>query len=156
MDQRASSQYIRDFRDPANDALIGEHGLTGLMLKAVKWDKPSSMEPEERDALLKDWQDRDAAFGMINWYRAAGLVVPAMDEVIDMPDFAVGDFPKLMIPTLVIWAMDDLALPSSNLEGIEELVPGVKIVQVADCGHFVPWEAPSAVNAAMAEFLDKA
>ncbi len=153
MEQRAASQYIREFRDPANDEFIREHGLTGLMLKAVKWDKPSSMEPEERDALLKDWQDRDAAFGMLNWYRAAGLVVPAMEEVAEMPDFAAGDFPKLMIPTLVIWAMDDLALPSSNLDGIEEVAPSVKVVPVHGCGHFVPWEAPDAVNAAMREFL---
>ena len=156
MEQRAASQYIRAFRDPANDDLVREHGLTGLMLKVVKWDKPSSMEPEERDALLKDWQDRDAAFGMLNWYRAAALIVPEMDEVAALPDFAAGDFPKLNIPSLVIWAMDDLALPPSNLDGIEELVPNLKIVQVAGCGHFVPWEAPDAVNAAMAEFLDKA
>src|SRR3546814_5349486 len=46
--QRAASQYIRDFRDPANDALVREHGLTGLLLKAVKWDRPSAMEPEEQ------------------------------------------------------------------------------------------------------------
>jgi pimeloyl-ACP methyl ester carboxylesterase len=155
MGQREASQYIRAFRDPENDALIREHGLTGLLLKAVKWNKPSAMEPEERDALLTDWQDRDAAFGMINWYRAAPLVVPAMDEVVDIPDFAAGDFPKLMIPTLVIWAMDDLALPASNLDGIEALVPGVKIVRVPDCGHFVPWEAADAVNGAIATFLEQ-
>jgi pimeloyl-ACP methyl ester carboxylesterase len=26
-------------------------------------------------------------------------------------------------------------------------------VRVPDCGHFVPWEAPDAVNAAMEAFL---
>ncbi len=153
MNQRASSQYIRAFRDPENDALLREKGLTGLLQKAVSWNRPEAMEAEERDALLTDWQDRDAAFGMINWYRAAPLVVPAMDESATIPDFVAGDFPKLNIPTLVIWAMDDLALPASNLDGIEALVPDVKIVPVADCGHFVPWEAPEAVNTAMENFL---
>ncbi|MBA4083242.1 MAG: alpha/beta hydrolase, partial [Erythrobacter sp.] len=52
--QREASQYIRGFRDPANDALVKEHGLTGLLLKEVKWDRPSAMEPEERDQLLLD------------------------------------------------------------------------------------------------------
>lgn len=151
--QRASSQYIRAFRDTANDALIREHGLTGLMSTFVKWDRPTSMEPQERAALLADWQDRDACFGMINWYRAAGLVVPAMDEDIEIPAFAAADFPKLDIPTLVIWAMDDLALPPGNLDGIAALVPQVKIVQVPGCGHFVPWEAPGAVNAAIRAFV---
>ncbi len=153
MEQRASSQYIRAFRDPANEDLIREQGLTGLLLKAINWDKSVAMETEERNALLVDWQDRDAAFGMINWYRASAVVVPAMDEIVEMPAFAAGDFPKLMIPTLVIWAMDDLALPACNIDGIEELVPHAKIVPVHGCGHFVPWEAPDAVNTAIRNFL---
>ena len=153
MNQRASSQYIRAFRDPANDDLIREHGLTGLLMKAVKWDKPSNMEPEERAALLKDWQDRDACFGMLNWYRASALYVPGMDEDAEMPPFASSDFPKLSSPTLVIWAMDDLALPASNIDGIAALVPNVTIEPVYDCGHFVIWEKPEAANSAMARFL---
>jgi pimeloyl-ACP methyl ester carboxylesterase len=153
MQQRAASQYIRAFRDPANDALIREQGLTGLLLKTIKWDKPSGMEPEERAALLTDWEDRDACFGMLNWYRASALYVPEMDEDADIPAFASGDFPKLNIPTLVVWAMDDLALPSSNIDGIEALVPNVEIVPVHDCGHFVIWEKPGAVNVAMDQFL---
>jgi pimeloyl-ACP methyl ester carboxylesterase len=153
MEQRASSQYIRAFRDSENDVLIREHGITGLLLKTVKWDRPSTMEPEERSALLADWKDRDACVGMINWYRASALYVPVMDEVAQIPAFAAGDFPKLNIPTLVIWAMDDLALPRSNLDGLEDVVPDVEIVHVPDCGHFVPWEAPAAVNAAVSAFL---
>lgn len=153
MEQRASSQYIRAFRDPGNDDLIRENGLTGLLMKVVKWDKPSNMEADERTALLADWQDRDACFGMLNWYRASALVVPAMDEDAVIPVLAAGDFPKLNIPTLVIWAMDDLALPASNIEGIDALVPNVTIEPVLDCGHFVIWEKPDAVNAAMERFL---
>lgn len=153
MHQRASSQYIRAFRDPANDELIRDQGLTGLLMQVVKWDKPSNMEPEERLALLKDWQDRDACFGMLNWYRASALVVPAMDEDAEIPAFAAGDFPKLNIPTLVVWAMDDLALPASNISGIENFVPDVRVVPVDGCGHFVIWEAPDAVNEAMETFL---
>lgn len=151
--QRASSQYIRAFRDPANDALIRNRGLTGLMLEVVKWDKQSSMEPNERFALLTDWQDREACFGMINWYRASALYVPSMEEDAEIPAFASGEFPKLNIPTLVIWAMDDLALPPSNIEGIEKFVPNVVVQPVNGCGHFVTWEAPAAVNAAMEQFL---
>ncbi|MEK6542589.1 MAG: alpha/beta hydrolase [Pseudomonadota bacterium] len=155
MHQRASSQYMRAFRDPANDALVREHGLVGILLKVVKWDRPSAMEPEERDALLADWQDRDASFGMLNWYRAAAINVPAMDEEVALPAMTAADFPKLMTPTLVIWAMDDLALPPCNIDGLEELVPRATIVPIYGCGHFVPWEAPEAVNAAMRDFLAK-
>lgn len=153
MNQRAASQYIRAFRDPGNDALVREKGLTGLLLEAVKWDRPSNMEADERAALLTDWEDRDACFGMLNWYRASTLAVPAMDEEAQMPSFATGDFPKLNIPTLLIWAMDDLALPPSNIDGIEAIVPNVQVAPVHDCGHFVIWEKPEAVNAAMEKFL---
>lgn len=153
MDQRAASQYIRAFRDTANDKLVREKGLTGLLLETIKWDKPSAMEPAERAALLADWENRDACFGMLNWYRASALYVPAMDEDAELPAFAAGEFPQLAIPTLVVWAMDDLALPASNIEGIEKLVPAVEVEPVYDCGHFVIWEKPEAVNAAMERFL---
>jgi len=152
--QREASQYIRGFRDSANDALVKEHGLTGLLLQEVKWDRPDAMEAEERDALLRDWQNRDAAFGMLNYYRASPIDVPAMDAPFELPeDWTPPDLPKLTIPTLVIWALDDLALPPENLEGLEDIVDPLTIVRVPDCGHFVPWEAPEAVNRAMEDFL---
>ena len=152
--QREASQYIRGFRDPANDALVKEHGLTGLLLKEVKWDRPSAMEPDERDALLRDWQNRDAAFGMLNYYRASPIDVPTMDAPFAVPEgWTPPALPKLTIPTLVIWELDDLALPPENLEGLEDIIDPLTIVKVPDCGHFVPWEAPEAVNAAMEAFL---
>ena len=152
--QREASQYIRGFRDPANDALIREHGITGILLQEVKWDKPSTMEPAERDQLLKDWEDRDACFGMINYYRASPIHVPPMDAPYALPDgYTPPALPQLTIPTLVVWAMDDLALPPENLEGLDEIIDDLTIEQVHGCGHFVTWEAPEKMNAAMERFL---
>ena len=129
-------------------------GLTGLLLKEVKWDRPSEMEPDERAALLADWQDRDAAFGMLNYYRASPIDVPTMDASFEIPaSYTPPQLPRLTIPTLVIWALDDLALPPENLEGLEDIVEPLTIERVPDCGHFVPWEAPQAVNAAMERFF---
>ncbi|MGB7370894.1 alpha/beta fold hydrolase [Erythrobacter sp.] len=152
--QRQSSQYIRGFRDPANDALVKDRGLTGLLMKEVKWDRPDAMEPEEREALLRDWQNRDAAFGMLNYYRASPIDVPEMDAPYEVPEgYTPPDLPKLTIPTLVIWGLDDLALPPENIEGLDEIIDPLTIERVPDCGHFVPWEAPDAVNAAMDAFF---
>ena len=152
--QRAASQYMRAFRDPAHDALVREHGLTGLLMKAVSWDRPSKMELEERDALVADWQDRDACFGMLNWYRASPIEVPPIDAPFEVPTgYTPPPLPDLKIPTLVIWAMDDLALPASNLEGLGAIIPDLTVVKVPDCGHFVTWEAPQAFNAALDTFL---
>ena len=152
--QRAASQYMRGFRDPANDALVREHGLAGLLMQEIKWDRPDQMEPEERAALLEDWQDRDAAFAMLNWYRASPVDIPPLDAPYELPEgWTPPPLPRLTIPTLVIWAMDDLALPPENLEGMDDLIEDLTIVEVPGCGHFVPWEAPEKVNAAMDEFL---
>ncbi len=154
--QRAASQYITGFRDPANDALVRERGLTGIMLKEVEWDKPGTMPREERDILLKDWENREACFGMLNYYRASQMVVPDMEAPFELPaDYAPPTLPKLTIPTLVIWALDDLALPPENLGGLEEIINPLTIHQVPDCGHFVPWEAPGQVIDAMEKFLQR-
>jgi pimeloyl-ACP methyl ester carboxylesterase len=154
--QRESSQYMRTFRDTANDALVREHGLGGMLLRAFagRENTEDKMEPAERAQLLQDWENREAAFGMLNWYRASPLYVPAMDEPFEIPaDRQPPPIPPLAIPTLVIWAMDDFALPPENLDGLDAMVPAMTLVKVPGCGHFVPWEAPQAVNAALDEFL---
>lgn len=151
--QRAASQYISIFRDPASDAVIEEHGIAGILAHAFAGRVPSGgiQPPDEIARLLKDWEDRDACRAMINWYRGSPAVVPAMDAPYAEPPAM--QFHTLTIPTLVIWALDDVALPPCNLDGIADLVPNVRIKHVPDCGHFVPWEAPDAVNAAMDDFL---
>ncbi len=151
--QRAASQYISIFRDPASDAIIEAHGIAGILAHAFAGRVPSGgiQPPDEIARLLKDWEDRDTCRAMINWYRGSPAIVPAMDAPYAEPP--AGPFPRLTIPTLVIWALDDVALPPCNLDGMADLVPAVEIVHVADCGHFVPWEAPDAVNAAMDAFL---
>ena len=48
--------------------------------------------------------------------------------------------------------MKDKALLPVQLE-LEGLVPDLTIVRIEDGGHFVPWERPEAVTAAMREWL---
>ncbi len=153
--QRAASQYIRDFRDPANDALIAEHGLVGMLMKAVRWERSTALSGGESAIMLRNWQEPGAAMGMINWYRATPLVVPAVGEDVARPPMLNAPFPSIAVPTLVIWAIDDLALRPCLIEGLDEHVADLTLVKVPDCGHFVPWEAPEAVNEAMADWLTK-
>ncbi|NCP12454.1 MAG: alpha/beta hydrolase [Sphingomonadales bacterium] len=154
-DQRAASQYIRDFRDPANDALIAEHGLVGLLMKAVRWERSTALSFEESAIMLRNWQEPGAAMAMINWYRATPLVVPAIGEDAARPAMLDAPFPPIAVPTLVIWATDDLALRPCLIEGLDEYVADLTLVKVPGCGHFVPWEAPQAVNTALRGWLDK-
>ena len=154
--QREASQYMRGFRDRANDELVRREGLTGILMQEVRWERSGEMEEDERDALLEEWQDRDAAFGMLNWYRASPIDIPPLDSPYEVPEsYAPPQYPKLSIPTLVIWGMDDLALPGGNIRDLDQHVENLEIGEVQDCGHFVPWEAPDKVNAAMDSFLDR-
>ena len=153
-EQRAASQYMTAFRDPANDALVRATGLIGLLAQEVDWGTSPALEPEIRSAMMADWQDRDAAFAMLNWYRASRMSVPPMEAPFALPDkYTPPPLPRITIPMLVIWALEDQALPPKNLDGLDRHVTDLTIAEVPDCGHFVSWEAPEAVNAALASFL---
>lgn len=152
--QREASQYMRGFRDPANDPMIRERGLGPLLKQEADWAGFETMEPDERAILHADWKDAQAAFGMLNYYRATPMVVPSMDEPFELPtDFEAPEVPKLTIPTLVIWGMEDTALPPENLDGMESLIDPLTMVRVEGASHFVTWGAPGEVNGAMEAFL---
>lgn len=149
--QRAASQYIRAFRDPANDPLVAQHGLAPLLAQALGGMARPVWDPAEQSALLAEWQDPARALAMLNWYRASTIVVPAPDEPSAEPAERL-PLPRLTLPTLVIWGMDDAALLPANLDLAAE-VADLTVVEVPGAGHFVTWKAPGAVNAAMDAFL---
>ncbi len=153
--QRQASQYFRVFRDPASDALVEQFGLGGVLLKAFgEVPENPKMDPAERAALMEDYANRDAAIAMLNWYRASPMEVLDMDAPYELPaGWTPPKLPKLSIPTLVVWAMEDTALPAANLDGLDDVIEDLTLVQVPGCGHFVQWEAPDAVNAALDGFL---
>ena len=155
--QRAASQYFRDFRDPANDALVQQFGLGALLIKAMgEREQSPLLEDTERAAMLADWADPEAAIAMLNWYRASPVEVLGMDAPFALPaGWTPFPLPRQTIPTLVIWAMDDFALPPANLDGMDDLIDDLTIVQVPGTGHFVQWEAPAAFNAALDAFLTR-
>ncbi|ANY19960.1 3-oxoadipate enol-lactonase 2 [Tsuneonella dongtanensis] len=154
--QRTCSQYMRGFRDTANDALVREKGLEGLLAQEIGWLDGSKIEPAEFARLREGWQDRDAAFAMLNWYRASSIDVPPLDAPYTVPEgWTPPPLPKLTIPTLVIWGMDDTALPPENIAGMADVVDDLTLVEVPGSGHFVTWEAPEAVNAAIDAFLER-
>jgi len=155
--QRQASQYFRVFRDPASDELVEQFGLGGVLLKAFgEVRENTKMDPAERAALMEDYANREAAIAMLNWYRASPMEVLEMDAPYEIPaGWQPPALPKLTIPTLVVWALDDIALPPANIEGLDEVIADLTLVTVPGSGHFVQWEAPAEVNAALDEFLTR-
>ena len=152
MEQRAASQYIRLFRNPGLEQQLAAMGLGAFFdTSFAKHADPALLAPE-REAYLDEWGQPGAMTSMLNWYRASAINVPAMDETPERPAFLDGPFPPPQMPVLVIWGMGDTALLPVQLEGLDALVPDLKIVKV-DAGHFVPWENPKAVTEAIQGWL---
>jgi len=151
--QRAASQYIRAFRNPDFEKYIDRIGLaTFFQTSFAKYVDPAAMA-DERDIYLEQWSQPGAMTAMLNWYRASTIEVPEPGEDASRPAWLDGPFPPVTQPTLVIWAMRDTALLPCQLDGLDALVPDLSIVKVPDAGHFVPWEEPEAVTAAMRDWL---
>ena len=151
--QRKASQYILAFRDTI-EARIAENGLEWFFDHSfMRHLQASNVSAQDRAAYLDEWGQPGAITAMLNWYRATPMQVPGMDEMPPRPAFLDAPFPVIKMPTLMLWGMKDPALLPCQLEGLDALVSDLTIARI-DCGHFTPWEAPEAVNAAMRSFLE--
>lgn len=148
-DQRAASQYITAFRQPATGQRIGAMGIEAFFEKTFG---ALFAVPEDRAAYLDEWSQPGAIESMLKWYKAAPVIVPPPGATVPLPDWIGRPFPKLAMPCLVVWGMDDKALRPVQLE-LDELVPDLRIARIVEGGHFVPWERPEAVTAAIRAFL---
>jgi pimeloyl-ACP methyl ester carboxylesterase len=152
--QRAASQYISAFRNPAMEQGIAAMGLESFYAKTFGSHADlSRVSDEERRAYLDEWGAPGAPTAMLNWYRASDIFVPRPGEDAEAPAWTLMPFPRLHVPTLVIWAMKDVALLPVQLDGLDDLVDDLRIVAVPDAGHFIPWEKPEPVIAAIRDFL---
>ena len=153
-DQRAASQYITAFRAPGFEKAVEAMGWEAFFAKSFGGHVDLALiPPEERAQYLADWSQPGGFTAMLNWYRAAQVMVPPPGIDVPIPDFVLRAFPKVRVPTLVVWGMRDKALLPLQLDGLDTLVPDLRIARVADAGHFVPWEKPRAVAAALKPFL---
>jgi pimeloyl-ACP methyl ester carboxylesterase len=152
--QRAASQYIRAFRSPLMEAGIEAMGLETFYEKSFGSHADLSKIPEEeRKRYLDDWARPGALTAMLNWYRASKIEVPAPGEAAELPLWARGPFPKLSMPTLVVWGLKDKALLPVQLEGLHDLVADLRLVTSTTAGHFIPWEEPETVTSAIEDFM---
>ncbi|WP_037499049.1 alpha/beta fold hydrolase [Sphingomonas jaspsi] len=152
--QRAASQYMNAFRNPAMEAGIARMGMEAFFDKSFTPHVDlASISAEERQGYIDDWSQPGAMTAMLNWYRASRIVVPGPDEAASMPDWVTNGVPKLNIPVRIVWGLDDKALLPIQLEGIGEVGDDVEVFPLPDVGHFAPWQAPDQVAAALRPFL---
>ena len=91
--------------------------------------------------------------GGCNLYRVSPLRPARPDD----PAAAAVDLPRDMLtislPTLVIWAMDDIALPPALLDGLADYVDDLTVRTVPEASHWIVHEQPQKVTELIASFL---
>ena len=60
---------------------------------------------------------------------------------------------RIEMPTLIVWGMRDPALPPKLLVGMKRDIPQAEVVELPDCGHFVPEECPDELAGAIDSFV---
>ncbi len=153
-EQRAASQYINAFKAPGFEKAVEAMGFEKFFEKSFGSHVDLAIIPDaEKRQYIAEWSQPGALTAMLNWYRASHLIVPPPLVTVPIPDWVLGAFPKVRIPTLLVWGMRDPALLPLQLDGLDRLVDDLTVVRVADAGHFVPWEKPEAVAGPLEGFL---
>jgi len=152
--QREASQYISFFRSPAAEAAITGMGLENFLDKVMLSHADATGLPaEERQNYLDDWSQPGVLTTMLNWYRASRILVPAPGEEARAPLWTHAPFPKLRMPTLVVWGLKDTALLPVQLQGLPDLIEDLRLVTSPTAGHFITWEEPGIVTSAIRDFM---
>jgi pimeloyl-ACP methyl ester carboxylesterase len=91
--------------------------------------------------------------GGCNYYRASPLRPPRPHD----PAAAAVDLPAAMLrvelPTLVLWGLDDVALPPELVDGLEQFIPRLTLEKVEGASHWIVHERPDFVADRLANFL---
>ncbi len=97
------------------------------------------------------WQS--SLTGGCNYYRASPLRPPTATDkgaaVIDLPTSML----TIAIPTLVLWAMDDIALPPELIEGLDDYIPQLTLHKINNATHWIIHEQPQLVAGYLTAFL---
>jgi epoxide hydrolase 4 len=91
--------------------------------------------------------------GGCNYYRASPLRPATAQD----PAAKAVSFPKEMftvkLPTLVIWGLDDIALPPALVDGLGDYVPQMQLQRVAGASHWIVHEQPTLIAHSIQTFL---
>lgn len=144
--QREASAYMTLFRLAKAERVLSANGYARLLA----WFP--GLDPDYRRGLLEAWSQPGALTGGLNYYRASPLYPPTADDPgpqklqLKPEDFVV------RVPTLVLWGERDPALLTGCLDGLEALVPDLKLVRVPEATHWIARERTERVIAEIEAF----
>jgi pimeloyl-ACP methyl ester carboxylesterase len=138
------------FRLPKAERVLSDKGYARLLGAFMH------LSEQWRAELVAAWSKPGALTGGLNYYRASPLYPPTADDPgAKKLTFKPEDF-MVRVPTLVLWGDRDTALLTGCVEGLEQCVPGVKVVRVADASHWNVHEKPDLVCGEIEKFVGEA
>ena len=148
--QQAASAYMNFLCRPDAEALLAADDFRRMwpMFTNMGAADPARkgggwLTPQVREQYRAVWGA--GLTGGCNYYRASPLRPPTSpDDAIMKLEFTP-EFVTVKVPTLVIWAENDSALPPSLIDGLEAYVPRLRIVRVPGATHWIVHEQPQLV-----------
>ena len=158
--QQAASAYINFLVRPDAEKLLAEKDFARMWPFFTRGAVGAGwLTDTVKEQYRQVWNGKSGSppgsglVGGCNYYRASPLRPPSQLE----PAAAGIDIPreKLMvnIPTLVLWALDDIALLPELVEGLEQFVPALTLETVEGASHWIVHERPDFVAERLARFL---
>ena len=157
--QQACSAYMNFLIRPDAEALLAEDDFRRLWEFFTAMGAADGPHAWLTDAIKAQYRDiwRAGLTGPLNYYRASPLRPPRAGPPHNDPAAAGVVIPRekleVHVPTLVIWAMDDTALPPALLDGLEDFVPQMQLQGVEGATHWVVHEQPQKIIGYLQEFL---
>lgn len=151
--QQASSQYMHFLCRPDAEALLAEDDFRRLFafFSAPDGSAPAWLTDTVRAQYRALWQR--GLTGACNYYRASPLRPPRdsdpATQAIALPESML----TVLVPTLVLWGMDDPALLPSLLNGLPGWVPGLQLHRIEHASHWLVHEHPERVMTELQRFL---
>jgi pimeloyl-ACP methyl ester carboxylesterase len=157
--QQESSAYMNFLVRPDAEKLLAEDDYKRLWGFFRSWGGTPWLTDSVKDQYRAVWNGPaggppgSGLVGGCNLYRASPLRPPTPQD----PGAAGVTLPREMltvsIPTLVVWALQDIALPPALVDGLEDYVSDLELHRVDGATHWIVHEQPMLVAAKLATFL---
>lgn len=161
--QQAASAYMNFLIRPDAEQLLAENDYARLWAFFTSTFADAPHPAWLTDAVKQQYRDvwngpagsppGTGLKGGCNYYRASPLRPPTADD----PGAAGVTLPPEMLtvplPTLVVWGMEDRALPPELVDGLDAYIPQLTLQRVEGATHWIVHEQPALVASQLQSFL---